>query len=72
MEPGESFDQTGFELPAAPQVAPKDSEQSELFGDDYAQPDAGRRLRSSRRAGLRQPTASRLTGRAAELCLPGL
>jgi hypothetical protein len=31
--------QTGFELPAAPQVAPTDSGQGELFGDDYAQPD---------------------------------
>jgi hypothetical protein len=30
----------GFELPAAPQVAPADSGQGELFGDDYAQPDA--------------------------------
>ena len=35
MEPGESFDQTGFELPL-PQVAPADAGQGELFGDDYA------------------------------------
>jgi hypothetical protein len=40
MEPGEDFDQTGFELPAGPQVAPADSGQGELFGDDYSQPDA--------------------------------
>jgi hypothetical protein len=40
IEPGESFDQTGFGLPAAPQVAPTDSGQGELFGDDYSQPDS--------------------------------
>ena len=40
MEPGESFDQTGFELPLPPQVALVDSGQGELFGDDYSQPDA--------------------------------
>ena len=40
MEPGESFDQTGFELPPPPQVAPVDAGQGELFGDDYSQPDA--------------------------------
>ena len=40
MDPGESFDQAGFELPAAPQVAPADAGQGELFGDDYDQPDA--------------------------------
>ncbi len=40
MEPGESFDQTGFELPLPPQVALVDAGQGELFGDDYAQPDA--------------------------------
>jgi hypothetical protein len=40
MEPGESFDQTGFEQPAAPQVAPADAGQGELFGDDYSQPDS--------------------------------
>jgi len=40
MEPGEDFDQTGFELPAAPQVTPADAGQGELFGEDYSQPDA--------------------------------
>ncbi|MFM7749410.1 MAG: hypothetical protein ACKPB0_03215, partial [Opitutaceae bacterium] len=40
MEPGEDFDQTGFELPAAPQVAPADSGQGELFGEEFSQPDA--------------------------------
>ena len=40
MEPGESFDQTGFELPPPPQVAPADAGQGELFGDDYSQPDS--------------------------------
>lgn len=40
MEPGESFDQTGFELPLPPQVALVDSGQGELFGDDYYQPEA--------------------------------
>ena len=40
MEPGEDFDQTGFELPLPPQVALANSGQGELFGDDYAQPDA--------------------------------
>ncbi len=40
MEPGEDFDQTGFELPAAPQMAPADSGQGKLFGDDYSQSDA--------------------------------
>lgn len=39
MAPGEDFDQSGFELPP-PQVAPADAGQGELFGDDYAQPDA--------------------------------
>jgi hypothetical protein len=34
MEPGESFDQSGFELPPPPQVAPTDAGQGELFGDD--------------------------------------
>ena len=40
MEPGEDFDQTGFELPLPPQVAPTDPGQGELFGDDYSQPDS--------------------------------
>ena len=40
MEPGEDFDQTGFELPLPPQVALADAGQGELFGDDYSQPDA--------------------------------
>ncbi len=40
MEPGEDFDQTGFELPPLPHIAPTDSGQGELFCDDYAQPDA--------------------------------
>jgi hypothetical protein len=34
MEPGEDFDQTGFELPPAPQLAPADAGQGELSGDD--------------------------------------
>ena len=37
MEPGEDFDQTGFELPTAPA---EDPTQPELFGDDSSQPDA--------------------------------
>lgn len=40
MEPGEPFDQTGFELPPPPHIAPTDAGQGELFGDDYAQPDS--------------------------------
>lgn len=40
MEPGDNFDQTGFELPTPPQAAPADAGQSELFSDDYSQPDA--------------------------------
>ena len=43
MEPGEDFDQTGFELPLPPQVAPADAGQGELFGDDYSQPDSADR-----------------------------
>ena len=43
MEPGEDFDQTGFELPLPPQVAPADSRQGELFGDDCSQPDSADR-----------------------------
>ena len=40
MTPGEDFDQTGFELPPAPQVTPEAIGQGELFADDYSQPDA--------------------------------
>jgi hypothetical protein len=40
IEPGEDFDQTGFELPLPPQVALAEAGQGELFGDDYAQPDS--------------------------------
>ena len=36
----EDFDQTGFELPPAPVQTAGDHRQSELFADDYAQPDA--------------------------------
>jgi len=36
----DDFDQTGFELLPPPHVAPADSGQGELFGDDYSQPDA--------------------------------
>jgi hypothetical protein len=43
MEPGESFDHTGFELPLPPQVALAVAGQGELFGDDYSQPDAADR-----------------------------
>ena len=39
MAPGEDFDQTGFELPPAPRVAPEAIGQGELFADDYSQPD---------------------------------
>ena len=40
MEPGEDFDQAGFELPPALQLTPADSGQGELFGDKFSQPDA--------------------------------
>lgn len=40
LAPGESFDQTGFEWPLPPHVAPVDAGQGELFGDDYAPPDS--------------------------------
>ena len=39
MAPEEEFDQTGFELPPAPQVDPAAIGQGELFADDYSQPD---------------------------------
>ncbi|MSU50192.1 MAG: hypothetical protein EXS37_14095 [Opitutus sp.] len=40
METGETFDQTGFELPPAPEAAPDAAGQGQLFSDDYSQPDA--------------------------------
>ena len=40
MEPCADFDQTGFAWPRAP-AAPADARgRSQLFADDYAQPDA--------------------------------
>ena len=39
MAPGESFDQTGFELTPAPLPADDEPTQAELFTDDYSQPD---------------------------------
>ena len=39
MAPGESFDQTGFELTPAPLPVDDDPTQAELFTDDYSQPD---------------------------------
>ena len=36
METGESFDQTGFELPLPPQLGPADAGQGELFGDEFS------------------------------------
>ena len=43
MDPGESFDHAGFELRAAPRVAPADAGQGELFNEDYSQPDSADR-----------------------------
>jgi hypothetical protein len=43
MDPDEDFARTGFEMPAAPPVAPADSGQGELFGDDWSQSDAADR-----------------------------
>lgn len=40
MEPGEDFDQTGFELPAAPAAPAEALEQELLFHDDCSQPDS--------------------------------
>ena len=40
VAPGEDFDQTGFELPPAPRVAPAVPGQGELFPDDCSQPEA--------------------------------
>ena len=39
MAPGESFDQTGFELTPAPLPADDEPTQAELFTDDCSQPD---------------------------------
>ena len=39
MEPGEDFDQSGAELTPAPLVLREDSSQSELFAEDFAQPE---------------------------------
>ena len=38
-ESGEAFDQTGFELPPAPEAATEAAGQGQLFSDDYSQPD---------------------------------
>ncbi len=40
MEPGEEFDQTGFELPPVPGTRGSTDGQQELFSDDWSQPDA--------------------------------
>ncbi len=40
MEPGESFDPTGFELPLPPQLGPAEAGQGELFGDEFSQSEA--------------------------------
>ena len=40
MAPGESFDQTGFELTPVPLPTADQSGQQELFSDEYSQPDA--------------------------------
>ena len=40
MAPGDDFDQTGFELPPAPEAPAEATGQGQLFADDYAQPDA--------------------------------
>ena len=40
MVPGEDFDQTGFELPPAPKIAPAATGQGFLFDDDCSQPDS--------------------------------
>ncbi len=40
MEPGESFDPTGFELPLPPQLGPAEAGQGELFGDGFSQSEA--------------------------------
>ena len=73
--PGESFDQTGVELPLPTQVAPADSGQVELFGYDYSQPAsvaAAGILERERQAGIphqrlraARPVCVRRTGRRA-------
>jgi hypothetical protein len=40
VAPWKDFDETGFELPSAPRVAPADVGQGELLADNYSQPDA--------------------------------
>lgn len=40
--PGEGIDQTGFELPLAPEEPITATGQSQLFADDCVQPDAGK------------------------------
>ena len=40
MAPGEDIDQTGFELPPAPEAAADAAGQGQLFVDDHVQPDA--------------------------------
>ena len=40
MNPGEEFDQAGFELPPAPEAATEAAGQGQLFSDDYSQSDA--------------------------------
>ena len=40
MVPGEDFDQTGFELPSAPEAAAEATGQGLLFDDDCSQPDS--------------------------------
>jgi hypothetical protein len=40
MAPGEDFDQTGFELPPAPQASAEAAGQGLLFDDACSQPDA--------------------------------
>jgi hypothetical protein len=39
-EPGESYDQLGYELDAGYRETERDAAQGELFADDYSQPDA--------------------------------
>ncbi|MBI4621699.1 MAG: hypothetical protein HY736_00565 [Verrucomicrobia bacterium] len=40
VEPGEDFDQTGFELPPAPEAPAEALGQGQLFDDDHSQPDS--------------------------------